>query len=81
MASIQIDATKQKFVVSNNDDRLSIISEPINTPGMYEKYEYLEITLNKEITEEMAWEIVYLLNNYSETIKINDPWNNNFVTD
>ncbi|GEM_PF-4673328 len=81
MAYIQIDATKQRFIVSNENDRLTIISEPINTPGMYEKYEHLEITLNREITEEKAWEIAYLLNNYSETIKINDPWNNNFVSE
>lgn len=80
MASIQIDATKQKFVVSNENGQLAIVSEPINPPGMYEKYDNLEITLNRDITKEKAWEIAFLLNNYSEMITFNCSDIDNYVT-
>lgn len=81
MASIKIDGTLHKFTVSNKNNRLTILSEPVSTPGIYEKYEKLEITLNRSITEIKAWEITYLLNNYAENFKINNPENESYISD
>jgi hypothetical protein len=81
MGSIQIDTTKHKFSVSDNEGNFTITTEPINSPGLYDNFVNIEISLDPETTEEKAWEIAYLLNNYAQTVKVNDPGHDSYISE